>query len=170
MFPFLRAPTPQCASPPSLSPLPASPRIQCQESRELLSAPSTPLPSPLTSRPQTPRRISDFDTEAFPSHSHLFPSSPNGTWQNGAIHAMKHPSTIDASELRLKLYALAETASDELFARLNKACEGKDVPAMHDKVVKMFPSMALPSMREVDKILDDLCDRVQSLLEWIWRS
>jgi hypothetical protein len=147
------------------------PEVEHHESWELLSTPSTPPPSPHCSRPQTPRRpsiISEFDTEAFPPHAHLFPESPNGTWRDEAIHAIKHPSTIDASELRLRLTALAESVSDELAARLNKACEGKDVPAMHDKVMKMFPSLSIPSMREVDKMVDDLCDRMESLVSGFW--
>jgi hypothetical protein len=114
--------------------------------------------------------MSDFDTEAFPSHSRLFPASPNGTWRDEAKHALKHPSNVDASELRLKLHVLAKTLSDKLSTRLNRACEGKDVPAMHDKVMKMFPSVSIPSMREVDKMVDELCDGVQALLEWIWQG
>jgi hypothetical protein len=187
--------TPSPSSQADASTSSTCPKAVRQESWELLSAPGTPLPSPPRCRPSTQRQLSpisdfdiealpplppsrpatpkelspigDFDTEAFPPHSHLFPSSPNGTWRDEAVHSLKHPSTIDAAELRLKLRALAEAASDELSARVNKACEGKDVPAMHDKVVRMCPSVSLPSMRQVDKMVDNVCDKVETLVGWI---
>jgi hypothetical protein len=206
MLSFLRlapapTPTPRYPSTPSpssqadASTSSTRPKAVRQDSWELLSASSTPLPSPIRSRPSTPKEVfhisefdiecfpplppsrpstpkdssplSDFDTEAFPPHSYLFPSSPNGTWRDEAKHALQHPSTIDAAELRSKLRALAETASDELSARVNKACEGKDVPAMQDKVLRMCPSVSMPSMRQVDKMVDNVCDKVEILVEWI---
>jgi hypothetical protein len=145
------------------------PKVERHESWEMVSTPSTPPhSSPLQS--STPRQsspISDFDTETFPSHSRLFPSSPNGTWRDEAKHAIKHPSTIDIAELHAKLCALTETASDELSARINMACEGKDVPAIHDKVMNMLPSVKIPDRREVDRLVDELCDRVQEWVNWI---
>jgi hypothetical protein len=58
------------------------------------------------------------------------------------------------------LHTLAETISNELAVRVNGACEGKDVSAMHDKIMKLLPSKPLPSMRDVDKMVDELCDGV----------
>jgi hypothetical protein len=100
----------------------------------------------------------EFDTEAFPAHSHLFPSSPNGTWRNESAHALTHPTAVDYKALYAKLCLLAEEATDELVARLNRAFEGSDVPAMHDKVLKILPSVSMPDMRDLEKAVDFGCE------------
>ena len=114
------------------------------------SSPFTPFPSPsLTPSPTVP-----FDTSAFPPHAHLFPSSSNGTWRNEALHALKNPHTIDPADLRDKLLVLVEDASDEVSAKLNKMCEGKDVPAMHDRVVGCLPEVKLPNRRGLSRVIE----------------
>ena len=96
----------------------------------------------------------NMDTEAFPPHAHLFPSSPNGTWRNEALHAIRHPPTVDPAGLAEELRGLAEDAADEFSAKLNTMCEGKDVPAMHDRVVGYLPKLKVPEWRELERVVD----------------
>ena len=137
----------------------------------LLSSPCTcPISSPALcpSSPETYSSYSsssssssshfDMDTEAFPPHAHLFPSSPNGTWRNEALHALKHPYTIDPAGLAEELLSLAEDATDEFSAKLNKFCEGKDVPAMHDRVVGYLPKLKVPGWRELEIMVERWCE------------
>jgi len=107
----------------------------------------------------------EFDTEAFPRHAHLFPSSPNGTWRNESVHALTHPTAVDYAALYAKLCALAEEATDEFAARVNRAFEGRDVPAMHDKVMQIFPSVSMPDIRDIEKAIDTGCDWREELFE-----
>jgi len=107
----------------------------------------------------------EFDTEAFPQHAHLFPSSPNGTWRNESFHALTHPTAVDYAALYAKLCTLAEEATDEFAARLNRAFEGRDVPAIHDKVMQIFPSVSMPDIRDIEKAIDTGCDWGEELFE-----
>lgn len=112
----------------------------------------------------------EFDTEAFPQHAHLFPSSPNGIWRNEYVHALAHPTAVDYAALYAKLCALAEEATVEFAARVNRAFEGSDVPAMHDKVMKIFPSVSMPDTRDLEKAVDAGCDWGVNVLERRGRS
>jgi hypothetical protein len=105
-----------------------------------------------------PTPSSDFDMEAFPPHSHLFPSSPNGTWRNESLHALKHPTTVDYTALCTKLRLLADETTDEVSARVNRAFEGRDVPAMHDKVLSILPSVSMPNIRDLERAVDAGCE------------
>jgi hypothetical protein len=109
--------------------------------------------------------LSEFDTEAFPSHAHLFPSSPNGTWRNESLHALTHPTAVDYKALCNKLRALVEEASDEVSGRVNRVFEGSDVPAIHDKVLKIIPSVSMPDMRGLERAVDAGCEWRCGLLE-----
>jgi hypothetical protein len=111
-----------------------------------------------------------FDTEAFPPHSHLFPSSPNGTWREESLHALTHPTAVDYTALCAKLCVLAEEASDELSARVNRAFEGSDVPGMHDRVLSILPSVSMPDIRDFERAVDVGCDWGIGALEWRGRT
>jgi len=96
----------------------------------------------------------DIDAEAFPPYAHLFPSSPNGIWRNEVLHALKHPHTIDPAGLAEELLGLAEDAAGEFSAKLNTMCEGKDVPAMHGRVVGYLPKLKVPDWRELERVVE----------------
>ncbi|KAL5115408.1 hypothetical protein ACEQ8H_006708 [Pleosporales sp. CAS-2024a] len=129
------------------------------------------VPSP-PSRSTSRTRSNSWDTESFPETAYLYPTERNGNWRTQASETMQDPrraalsvhSAVQLPRLRQTVTCAVESASSQLQTRINRALQGKDVPAMHDKVVGMMPSLALPSKRCLSQGIDTLTDALQSLL------
>jgi hypothetical protein len=88
------------------------------------------------------------------------------------VDAIKHPSAVvdtvnDAlsrPHLRDSVAEAVENISEGLQDSLNRAFEGHDVPAMHDRMMALVPSMSMPSLREVGRRVDGMADRAQAVL------
>ncbi|KAF2248992.1 hypothetical protein BU26DRAFT_426918 [Trematosphaeria pertusa] len=119
-------------------------------------------------------------TVTFPAALYIVPSKTNGTWINEAIVALKSPTatakrftkalhrkaaSLDWATLKHHVSDLADTATEELNARLNRAFEGRDAVEMGNKVVDCIPSVSLPSIHQISQAVDALSDAVQNLME-----
>jgi hypothetical protein len=71
---------------------------------------------------------------------------------------LKHPTAVDYIALCTKLRVLAEDASDEVSTRVNRAFEGSDIPAMHDKIWRILPSVSMPDLRDFERAVDAGCE------------
>jgi hypothetical protein len=89
------------------------------------------------------------------------------------VDAFKHPSVIAESvnealswpNLCNALASATESASDSLQDTLNRTFEGHDVPAIHDRVMSLMPSISLTSLRQVSQSMDSLTDKVQTAIQ-----
>ncbi|KAF2854034.1 hypothetical protein T440DRAFT_544160, partial [Plenodomus tracheiphilus IPT5] len=113
---------------------------------------------------------SSFDTDMFPSHSHLFPQETNGTWRTETAHNIRHPSTIDWCAVGSLLADAAESTSEKASEALNRACEGHDIVEMGNRVVDMFPKLSMPTTRQLDQTVDWASDTVEGLRQRWSRS
>ncbi|KAF2125774.1 hypothetical protein P153DRAFT_252540, partial [Dothidotthia symphoricarpi CBS 119687] len=114
-----------------------------------------------------------LDTITFPPHASSIPSHPNGTWRTSTRHALQHPRetassvgeacTLDVAALRSRLEDIADTASEDLTARLNRAFEGRDLIEMHHRVVGCVPAARMPETRHVSRVVDAVSDAAQDL-------
>jgi hypothetical protein len=117
---------------------------------------------PLTSSSST----LPWDTATFPETSNLLPSSANGTWLTTTYHAVKAPHTTALSihsavswpNLRTALTNTVDSASDALQDSLNRAFKGRDLPAIHDRFMRLVPTISLPSMLQVSRFMDVISD------------
>ncbi|KAF1938569.1 hypothetical protein EJ02DRAFT_514434 [Clathrospora elynae] len=165
MFPWFKpappptsAPAPRCRTPPPesqpASAVPSTPKTPSASrgdstSWELLSAPSMLVTSRSPTPAPTPSENTPFDTDTFPDHAYMFPSEPNGTWRNNSLQALKHLTALSS-----KLHELAESTSEDISTRINRACESQDVSALHDCIMNMFPSVSMPNVRQLDQVLN----------------
>jgi hypothetical protein len=120
---------------------------------------STAQSTPLT----TSRRpsLTSWDTFTFTDHAYLYPSDQNGNWRT----ALSDPNaSIDWPQVRTTISNTVESASDNFQDRFNRAFQGHDLPALHDKVLSLVPSVSMPSMRQISRGMDDLADGVQVAL------
>lgn len=116
---------------------------------------------------------SSWDVSTFPETSNLLPEEQNGTWRTGAVHAFKHPSTTVSSvnkklkwpHVRSKISNAAEIASDILQDCLNHAFDGHDLPAVHDKILNLVPSVSLPTTIQVIRSMDAISDSAVALIK-----
>jgi hypothetical protein len=116
---------------------------------------------------------SSWDVSTFPETSNLLPEEQNGTWRTGAVHAFKHPSTTVSSvnkklkwpHVRSKISYAAEIASDILQDRLNHAFDGHDLPAIHDKILNLVPSVSLPTTIQVIRSMDAISDSAVAFIK-----
>ncbi|KAH3947567.1 hypothetical protein HBI56_187000 [Parastagonospora nodorum] len=159
---FRRAVISQPASPP-----PGSVMSEIASSWEVLGrAPTSPSKSPSIA--------SNFswDSSTFPETSTLLPTELNGDWRTTTADAFKHPSATAKSvndafqwpQVRQKLTNAAEAASEGFQERLNRAFEGSDVPAMHDKAMSYVPSLSIPTLHQVSQSVDALTDKAHAVL------
>jgi hypothetical protein len=124
-----------------------------------------------THRPTT-SSTSSWDVTTFPETSYLLPADRNGHWTTDAAHALKNPSTTASNlhsplswpHLHSVLTSAADSASDTLSDNINRAFSGHDLPAMHDRVMNLVPSVTLPSLREFSQGIDSVTDCAQSLI------
>jgi hypothetical protein len=147
---------------------------------ELLNDPSTsPVSGSATSagpvRASSAQELSDcssWDSRTFSSGSYLLPADQNGDWRTEVKHAVRNPretatvlgEAFDGPVLRSRLVMLAESASSSMSEGLNRAFEGQDVPAMHDKVMGLIPTIKLPSKAQMSRSMDSITDKAQSLV------
>jgi hypothetical protein len=130
-----------------------------------------------THRPTASSTFS-WDVTIFPETSYLLPNDRNGDWMTEATHLLKSPGTtasnLDSSlswpHLHSTLTSAADSASDTLTDNINRAFSGHDLPAMHDRVMNLVPSVTLPTLREVSRGVDDLTDRAQDMIQRRRRS
>jgi hypothetical protein len=124
-----------------------------------------------THRPTASSTFS-WDVTTFPETSYLLPNDRNGDWMTEATHVLKSPratasnlhSTLSWPHLHSALTSAADSASDTLSDNINRAFSGHDLPAMHDRVMNLVPSVTLPSLREFSQGVDSVTDRAQSLI------
>jgi hypothetical protein len=89
------------------------------------------------------------------------------------VHVFKHPSpaadilheTLSRPHLLHTLTSTLENTPEVFQDALNRAFEGHDVPAMHDKLISLVPSISLPSLRDVGRSVDELTDRAQEMMK-----
>lgn len=87
-------------------------------------------------------------------------------------HTIIHPGTAASAiqesltwpNVRDKVANAAMSASDHLQQSVNRALQGKDVPAMHDKLLSYVPTLSVPSMASLSRGIDCLSDGVQEVL------
>jgi hypothetical protein len=84
--------------------------------------------------------------------------------KNPSASASSLHSTLSWPHLRDALTSAAESASDAFEDNLNRAFAGHDLPAMHDKVMNLVPSVTLPTIRDISHGVDGLIDRAQFLI------
>jgi len=114
---------------------------------------------------------SSFDNVISSEDSYLDPSDHNGDFKSDVAEAVKHPVTAmraakDAFDLRQitnGIANVAEAASESIQDKLTHALDGQDLPAMHDKVMDMIPSVSMPTMQQVSRSLDVLSDSVMGM-------
>jgi hypothetical protein len=147
---------------------------------ELLDGPSSSPPygpaTPTSSIPTTCAQElidnSSWDSRTFSSGSYLLPTDQNGNWRTEFHPAVKNPraaatalgEAFDGPVLRSRLALLTESASSSMSDGLNRAFEGQDVPAMHDKVMGLIPTIKLPSKAQMSRSMDSISDKAQSLV------
>ncbi|KAF1996506.1 hypothetical protein P154DRAFT_389305, partial [Amniculicola lignicola CBS 123094] len=73
--------------------------------------------------------------------------------------------SLDWNSLQDTVARLADSASDAISARVNKAFEGKDAVAMFDMARSLVPSVSIPSTHQMSQTFDRISDAVQDLLE-----
>ncbi|EAT80852.1 hypothetical protein SNOG_11808 [Parastagonospora nodorum SN15] len=113
-----------------------------------------------------------WDSSTFPETSTLLPTELNGDWRTTTADTFKHPSATAKSvndafqwpQVRQKLTNAAEAASECFQERLNRAFEGSDVPAMHDKAMSYVPSLSIPTLHQVSQSVDALTDKAHAVL------
>ncbi|KAH7382343.1 hypothetical protein BKA66DRAFT_403314, partial [Pyrenochaeta sp. MPI-SDFR-AT-0127] len=118
-----------------------------------------------------------FDIDTFPKHSYMYPSDRNGTVSSETLSALMHPkitassinetfqrhaNSVNWPTLRNQLQHIASSASEHVNERLNRVFEGHDVPAMHDRIISIVPSMSLPDMRKFERTAAEFADAVQA--------
>jgi hypothetical protein len=127
--------------------------------------PTTPPPTRSSTRPPLTPTIS-WDTATFPETCNLLSPSPNGNWVTTTIHALKSPRATASSihnalswhNLHTQLANTADSTSDALQDSLNRTFEGRDLPAMHDKVTNLVPTITLPTMLQMSRSMDVISD------------
>jgi hypothetical protein len=126
----------------------------------LVHLPLRPSSAPILSE------CSSWDSRTFSFASYLLPGDQNGDWRTQASHAISHPielaSSVDWSAALKKIGELAESASEAVSDSLNRTFEGQDLPALHHRVVNSFPSLTVPSYRQLSQSVDALTDAIQS--------
>jgi len=128
-------------------------------------------PTPPSKSPSITSNFS-WDSSTFPETSNLLPTERNGDWRTATTDALKHPSAtvktvndaLQWPQVRQKLTKAAESASEGFQERLNRAFEGSDVPAMHDKAMSYVPSLSIPTLHQVSQSVDALTDRAHAVL------
>jgi hypothetical protein len=116
-----------------------------------------------------------WDISTFPDTSNLLPPSSNGDWRNIAAHGLKYPrvtasvinETLTWPYLRNKLVDAADNVAESLQDSVNRAFEGQDLPAMHDKALKMVPSISMPTSMQIGRSMDAISDSVMSFTKLI---
>lgn len=106
------------------------------------------------------------------------PTERNGDWRTTTADAFKHPSATAKSvnnalqwpQVRQKLANAAEAASEGFQERLNRAFQGSDVPAMHDKAMSYVPSISIPTLYQVGQSVDAFTDKAHAVLSQRRRS
>jgi hypothetical protein len=141
---------------PSTEPKPSSQdSFDTSAGSDKSTAPSTP---PTQSRRAS---LTSWDMTSFTDHAYLYPSDQNGDWRT----ALKDPNaSIDWPEVRNSITSTLDSAADTLSDRLNHAFQGHDLPALHDKVLNLMPSVSMPTMHQISRGVDDLADGVQAIL------
>lgn len=123
--------------------------------------------------------LQDLDANAFLPHAtHLVPSERNGTWRAQACYALRNysgpGSTLhrvlehDADELNVftllpKLKHLAKDQAENFENWLNRSLANYDMVEMHNQVRCLVPVISMPSIRQLDQVVDNVTGFVQSL-------
>ncbi|KAF2030634.1 hypothetical protein EK21DRAFT_88755 [Setomelanomma holmii] len=139
---------------------------------DLLDYPSPPSTDPTSRLPTPVPSLSSWDTALFSEKSsQVLPNSRNGDWRTSALHNIANPfdtaASLNASGSWSNVYDTLsnslEAASDNLQDSLDRVFQGKDIPAMHDRVVKLLPSISMPSLRHVCQSIDTFTDTAMTL-------
>jgi hypothetical protein len=147
-----------------------------KSSWELLDTPpqtQSASPSPLT-RPNSDTLLSNcssWDSTIFGEKSHLLPSDRNGDRKTDFAEAVKHSiasaraakEALDLRQIASGIAKAAEAASESVQDTLKHALDGQDLPAMHDKVMNLIPSVSMPTMRQFSLSVDAFSDSFMGL-------
>jgi hypothetical protein len=140
----------------------------------LTASPPTPPPTRLeTPKCPTISSTSSWDVTTFPETSYLLPNDRNGDWRTNTAGLIKHSSatasslhsTVSWSHLRVALSSAVDLACETVEENINHAFAGHDLPAMHNRVMNLVPSVALPKMHEISHRVDTVSDRAQALMQ-----
>jgi hypothetical protein len=168
-------PPPDLAPPETLSETSTDSNFS-KSSRELLDTPphtQSVSPSPLT-RPSSDTLLGDcssWDSTIFGEQSNLLPPDRNGDRKTDFAEAVKHPiasaraakEVLELRQISSDIAKAAEAASESVQDKLTHALDGLDLPAMHDKVFGMIPSVSMPTMRQFSRSIDAFSDSVMGL-------
>ncbi|KAF2791018.1 hypothetical protein K505DRAFT_249909 [Melanomma pulvis-pyrius CBS 109.77] len=112
-------------------------------------------------------------TVAFPDRVDMFPSATNGTAFTEMLCQLKSPKKSTSSfaqttqdgvrsvgwrAVKDGIGSLKNDATDSINERVNRVFQGTDVPELGNKVVDMMPVVKIPSMTQIDRVVDTLGD------------